>query len=131
MIELLAALSIQTAFQQEGQALVDQSLQRILTSYTEMVETLGQCSTVYPGGGLHPYVMQAREDVRSIGSRDLATEASRIDSVRFAEVAAARKPRGLTVSSCAACIEADAETVSTHVQGLKDLFAALERDRSR
>jgi hypothetical protein len=96
-----------------------------------MSVSIGKCQAVYPGGAVHPYVLKARDDVRSLQSERVTMETARMESVLSAEAAAAPADRGLTVRRCADAIEQEARMVSTHVQGLRDLSAALERDRQR
>lgn len=129
MIALLAALAIQSAFQQEAPALLEQSTTRIIDSYGDMAEALGQCAHVYPGGASHPYVRKARSDVAELGIEPLSVEVERVESILYAREAAKPADRSLTVEVCAERIEEPAEMVSTHVEGLRGLLSALARDR--
>ena len=109
--------------------LLEQSTTRIINSYGDMAEALGQCSHVYPGGAMHPYVRKARSDVAELGIDFLSVEVERVESILYAREAGKPADRSLTVEVCAERIEGPAEMVSTHVDGLRDLLSALERDR--
>lgn len=128
MIEIVAAIAIQSALQQDAPALIRQSTDKLINSYGDMAEALGQCSHVYPAATAHPYVRQARGDVADLGVDFISVEADRVESVLFAREAARPADRSLTVAACAERIEDDAKMVSTHVQGLRQLLSIIERD---
>jgi len=128
MIELLAALALQSSLQDEAAVLIQQSANRVINSYGDMAEALGECSAAYPGGAVHPYVMAARRDVAAIGWDVLSEETARVESVLYAE-ASQRAGRGLTVQTCAERIEGAANDVSAHAAGLAGLLDTLRRSK--
>lgn len=128
MIEIVAAIAIQSALQQDAPALIRQSTDQIINSYGDMAEALGQCSHVYPSATSHPYVRQARGDVADLGVDFISVETDRVESVLYAREAARPADRSLTVAVCAERIEGEAKMVSTHVHGLRQLLSIIERD---
>lgn len=130
MIEILAALAIQTALQRDAPVLIDQSLTRVINGYGDMAEAVGQCSLVYPGGGMNPYVMQARQDVRDLGVETLTFETDRMESILFASGAQRAPSHRRTVMECVTEVEDPARNVSAYVQGLLSLVRTIERDKA-
>ena len=127
MIELVAALALQSSLRNEAPVLIEQSATAIIDSYGDMAEALGECAAIYPGGAVHPYVVQARQDVAAIGWATLTTETQRVESVLYAQ-ASRRPPRAdLSVQSCAEHIEGAAIEVSQQAAGMEALLRALRR----
>lgn len=127
MIELLAAIALQSSIRDEAPTLLLQSATRVIDSYGDMAEALGECSSVYPGGVAHPYVVRARQDVAEIGWDTLTTQTERVESILYAEASARPVPAGVSAISCSERIEDAAIQVSQHASGLEGLLRTLRQ----
>lgn len=109
----------------ERDALVEQSLTRIVNSTESMSFNIGRCSHIYPGVESNPYVMRARQALAEIEAENFRMLVDRTQSVAYVEGLQKAGETEATVRDCALVVEDNARDVETHIAGFMDLLRRL------
>lgn len=129
MIALGLILAMQAApmtpADQERLAQLNAATDAILDSQDALAFSLGRCSTTFPSGQADPYVVEARQAVDDLGSRDLSMAAERVYLVRFTEGTEAAPTYKASVRECASEISDAATDLRQQVQGMRGLLTTI------
>lgn len=124
LIFAIQAAPMSSAYQQRL-AQLNAATDAILASEDALAFSLGRCYATYPSGQADPYVVEARQAVDELGSRDLSMAAERVYLVRFTEGAQAAPSYKVSVRDCATEIGDAATELRQQVQGMRGLLMTI------
>lgn len=116
-----------SAADQETLVQLNQATDAVLDSQEALAFSLGRCSAAYPSGQADPYVVEARQALDGLGSRDLSMAAERVYLVRFSEGTEAAPTYKATVRECASEIGDAATELRQQVQGMRGLLTVISQ----